>query len=89
MLLLSLYRALKSKEPLSFDSPAETEVVRRPPTPDKGFVAEIEPEASRTARARSSQSAIMSIYIYMKGSMRASYDGLDMRRRWRRIGLPR
>ena len=47
-------------EPLYFDSPAETDIVRRFPTSAKVFVsasAGLEPETSRTATARSSNSA--------------------------------
>ena len=39
VLLLDLYCVLKSKEHLSFDSPAETSVVRRIPTSAKFLVA--------------------------------------------------
>ena len=37
MLFLALFRLFKSMKPLSFDSPAETDVVRRLPTAAKVF----------------------------------------------------
>ena len=39
ILFLSLYRMFKSMEPLSFDSPAETDVARKFPTLAKVFVS--------------------------------------------------
>ena len=39
VLFLAFYRVLKSMEPLSFDSSAETDVVRRSPTSAKVFVS--------------------------------------------------
>ena len=39
VLFLALYRVFKSMEPLSFDKPAETDVVRRLPTSAKVFMS--------------------------------------------------
>ena len=52
MLFLALYRVFKSMDSLSFDSPAETEVVRSFATTEKFLYLirpGIEPDSSRTA----------------------------------------
>ena len=71
MLFLGLYRAVQSMEQLSFDSPAETDVVKKFPTPSKVFVClpgtGIESESSRMASARSIHSVTKAIYISLLG----------------------
>ena len=60
MLFLYLYRVFKCMELLSFNSSAETDVVKRFPTILCPPCPGIEPEISRTANTLSS-----SLYIYI------------------------
>ena len=60
MLFLTLYCVFKSVKQLSFDSPAETAVVKGSPTSAKVLrppMTRIEPETSRTVSTRSTHSA--------------------------------